>query len=128
MTLTVRLAGKNTVLNELHTWAATGKAYRVNLPFYYGCRYLGTQGAVLKPLPTGTGSVCGTATGKKTEVTVWLQNAPDPTLLRLICAAEASETADLGRRFCERIASAPSVYTTQAELDACLRVVVTGGQ
>ena len=130
VTVTVRLAGKGEkgVLDELHTWAATGKAYRVNLPFYYGCRYLGTQGAVLKPLPTGTGSVCGTATGKKTEVTVWLQNAPDPTLLRLLCAAGETETAGRVRRFCERIASAPSVYTTQAELDACLRVVVTGGQ
>ena len=126
--VTVKLAGKEMVLDERHTWAATGNTCRVDLPFYYGCRYLGTQGAALKPLPTGTGTVCGIAVGEKTEVTVWLQNAPDPTLLRLICAAEDSETADLGRRFCERIAPAPSVYTTQAELDACLRAVVTEGR
>lgn len=130
VTVTVRLAGKGEkgVLDELHTWAATGNTYRVDLPFYYGSRYLGTQGATLKPLPTGTGTVCGTAVGEKAEVTVWLQNAPEPTLLGLVCAADDSETAVQARRFCERIAPAPSVYTTQAELDACLRAVVTGEQ
>lgn len=130
VTVTVRLAGKGeeTALDELHTWAATGNTYRVDLPFYYGCRYLGTQGAALKPLPTGTGTVCGTAVGEKAEVTVWLQNAPDPTLLGLVCAADDSETATQVRRLCERIASAPSAYTTQVELDACLRAVVTGEQ
>ena len=126
--MTVKLAGKGeeAVLDELHTWAAQGNTYRVDLPFYAGCRYLGTQGAALKPLLTGTGTVCGTASGKKAEVTVLLQNTPDPTLLGLVCAAEESATAARIRSFCDRIAPAPSVYTTQAELDACLRALITG--
>lgn len=128
VSVTVKLAGKGeeAVLDELHTWAAQGNTYRVDLPFYYGCRYLGTQGAALKPALTGTGTVCGTAAGETAEVTVLLQNTPDPTLLRLVCAAEESATAARIRSFCDRIAPAPSVYTTQAELDACLRALITG--
>lgn len=103
--------GGEVLLDTLAVEGIYGESYRVRLPQYLGFP-LGRaeNGAYTFSVPSrGCGTVSGTV-GQTT--TVWLWNDPDLRLLAIVMQGNAAAEA-----FYEKVAVAPSIKTTQTEIN-----------